>query len=52
MFQIGLTDDPWEEDDKPIMDAIFSEDSEDEKELRILKRPNSMTKFMKNKKKL
>ena len=45
LFQIGLIDDPWIDDDEPIIDPCFSEDSQDDYGQKVFRKSNSVDKF-------
>lgn len=45
LYQIGLTDDPWNENDDKILDTCYSEDSQDPHDFIKYRRSESVDKF-------
>lgn len=43
LYQIGLIDDPWKEDQGFILDDVYSQDHQNPLEISVIKRPKSQT---------
>jgi len=49
LYQIGLIDDPWIDHEEFVIDGLYSEDSEDEKDVLKLKRSESFHGWLESK---